>query len=118
MVQKVPPKDESKKVKRKLSNRIHHFLSRGEYEYYVFLFLEFDKSIINVYEQFLSLPREQTVCIASDIGLVHLRCTVNIKEGTSKLFKVMSTDFYVEKEGESGTCLDRDPNTLIGRISL
>ena len=84
----------------------------------MFLFLEFDKSIINVYEQFLSLPREQTVCIASDIGFVHLRCTVNKKDGSTKLFKVMSTDFYVEKEGESGTCLDRDPNTLIGRISV
>lgn len=70
----------------------------------MFLFLEFDKSIINIYKQFPLLPREQIVCIASDTWLVHLRCTFTTKEGSTKLFQVMSYDFYVEKEGESGTC--------------
>ena len=63
----------------------------------------YDKSVLNIYEQYPLLPREQTVQIANDMGVLHpeYRRVTKKDEGQATVplpNKVMSTDFLIEKE--------------------
>lgn len=51
------------------SERIHHFMSRGEYYYY--LVLEFSNRIVDIREQYPLLPKERTIEIAKELNVPH-----------------------------------------------
>jgi hypothetical protein len=76
------------------SKRVHHFLSRNEYLF--FIKLEFDNSVSEIYEQFPLLPVNRTREIAKELNIKHpkyIRTPTNM---------VMTTDFFVTlNTGES-----------------
>src|SRR5690554_1798056 len=69
------------------SRRVHHFLSRNEYLF--FLKLEFDSSVSEIYEQFPLLPVARTSEIAAELNIKHPKY---IRTATNM---VMTTDFLV-----------------------
>lgn len=105
-VQEVASEGRSKKITGYKSGRKHHLLSDGEF--FVFLSLEYNGSVINIYDQFPLLPREKTIKIANERGIIHpkYRNVSPREEGKPKkvlVNKVMSTDFLIEivKNGKS-----------------
>ncbi|WP_067514498.1 TnsA endonuclease N-terminal domain-containing protein [Endozoicomonas ascidiicola] len=105
-VQEVPSQGRSRKITGVKSGRTHHLLSDAEY--YVFLLLEYEGSVIEIYEQFPLMPLSKTVQIASERGLKppKYRHRTIKDESTEKRAplpnKIMSTDFLVkvDRNGE------------------
>lgn len=98
-VQEVASEGRSKKIKGYKSGRKHHLLSDAEY--FVFLLLEYDDTVIEIYEQFPLLPQDKTVQIANERGIIHpkYRRVSAKEEGVEKKplpNKVMSTDFLIK----------------------
>ncbi|CAH8718956.1 TnsA endonuclease N-terminal domain-containing protein [Paenibacillus thiaminolyticus] len=73
------------------SERIHHFMSRGEYYYY--LVLEFSDRIVDIREQYPLLPKERTIEIANELNVPH----PSDDNGDPV---VMTTDFNITILGE------------------
>lgn len=75
--------------------RTHHLLSNAEYHYHVIL--EFDRSIIDIREQFPLFPQSETHAIATSLNF-----RPPLYPGTDVPL-VMTTDFLVTKLDENGT---------------
>lgn len=70
------------------SKRVHHFLSKNEYLFFVLL--EFQPEVIEIYEQFPLLPVIKTLLISEALEIKHpryIRTTTNM---------VLTTDFLVK----------------------
>lgn len=70
------------------SNRVHHFLSANEYS--LFVNLEFNPSVISIYEQFPMLPLSMTKEIANELKINHPRYTRTTTD------MILTTDFFIE----------------------
>jgi len=91
----VPSLGRSRRIKSTKTGRVHQLLS--DLEYYVFLELDFDKSVLDIHEQFPLLPREKTIALSHELEIKHPRYPVTQVE------TVMTTDFCVKREcPESG----------------
>lgn len=77
------------------TKRIHHFLSQLELHY--MYTLEWSPSVIDIREQYPLLPLERTLEIAEDLGIEHPR-----ENGKHGPFKVITTDFFLITQNESG----------------
>lgn len=75
--------------------RTHHLLSNAEYHYHVIL--EYDRSIIDIREQFPLFPQSETHAIATSLNF-----RPPLYPGTDVPL-VMTTDFLVTKLDENGT---------------
>ncbi|UPM54532.1 TnsA endonuclease N-terminal domain-containing protein [Gottfriedia acidiceleris] len=75
------------------TNRIHHFFSKLERDY--FYLCEWDEKIIDIREQF-PLHREDTLKIASDKNIKHPLCPIN------QIPIVMTTDFILTVNTSKG----------------
>ena len=93
-VRDVPSLGRATKVRGIKSERIHHLHS--DIEYSVYLMLEYDKSVIEIYDQHPLLPRSRTVEIACEMGISPARYPC------SKSYFVYSTDFVVVKRRKEG----------------
>jgi hypothetical protein len=76
------------------TNRIHHFLSKLERDY--FYVLEWNKLVVDIREQF-PLNREDTLYIATNKGIKHPT------DPKSQLPIVMTTDFLITISNSKGT---------------
>lgn len=86
-VRDVPSKGTSTMVNSKVTGRTHHYLSRQEYREH--LLAEYDKSVIDIREQYALLPLEETYQTAQRLGIKH-----PIYPGTRTL-AVMTTDLLL-----------------------
>ncbi len=68
-VREVPSKGRSRKVKGIKMAHTHHFLS--DLEYHTYLLLEFEPAVIRIYDQFPLLPREDSIIIANEMGIIN-----------------------------------------------
>jgi hypothetical protein len=68
------------------TNRVHHFLSELELKFY--FVLEWSPSVVDIREQFPLLPVDETLAIATDLGVRHPA------DPTGRP-RVMTTDFYL-----------------------
>lgn len=71
--------------------RVVHLASINEY--FQYLELCFDADIQEIYEQYPLLPIKKTAAIANELGISHPRYQ------DTKIFRVMTTDFYCIKRG-------------------
>lgn len=85
-----PARGESHRVLGFVTGRLHHLLSRIEFE--VFLLLDDDRSVLDIREQFPLIPRGKTEEIARRIKARH-PCSKH---------HVMTTDFLVTRSGPGG----------------
>jgi hypothetical protein len=76
------------------TNRIHHFLSKLERDY--FYVLEWNQSVVDIREQF-PLNREDTLFIATNKGIKHPT------DPKSQIPIVMTTDFLITVTNSAGT---------------
>jgi hypothetical protein len=86
-VRDVPSRGLSTRDKGWKTGRTHHFLSKGEYHY--FLHQEWARCVIDIREQFPLLPREETLAIAQERQVEHP------KHPPSGDDIVMTTDFRI-----------------------
>jgi hypothetical protein len=84
----------SNTVKSQVTGRIHHYITRQEYE--VHLLAEYNPSIINIRERFALLPWDETQAIASKLGIRHPRYP-----GTTTP-TVITTDLLLTKRHPDG----------------
>lgn len=77
------------------TNRVHHFLSDIELNY--FYTLEWSPYVIDIREQYPLLPIARTVEIAERIGVEHPR-----ENGKNGPLKVITTDFYLIVRTDKG----------------
>jgi hypothetical protein len=68
-VRDVPSKGRSSMVKGMKTGRTHHLLSDLEYDY--FIKAEYEPWILDIREQYPLLPREETISIAKELGIIH-----------------------------------------------
>lgn len=82
------------------TNRIHHFLSNLEMQY--FYTLEWSQEVEDIREQYPLLPIEKTIAIAEEIGVEHPR-----ENGKTGPYKVITSDFFIVKRTKKGleTCI-------------
>jgi len=74
--------------------RVHQFLS--DLEFYYFLLMQWEDSVVDIREQYPLLPLEQTILIAKDLGLLH-------QPKNSKEKIVLTTDFMLTVKTGTGT---------------
>ena len=86
-VRDVPSEGLSTRAKGWKSQRVHHFLSGLELNY--FYCLEFSDDVVEVREQYPLLPLEETMAIAEQAGIKHPF------DYTKQMPAVMTTDFLV-----------------------
>ena len=84
----------SNTIKSPVTGRIHHYITREEYE--VHLLAEYCPSIINIRERFALLPWDETQAIASKLGIRHPRYPGT---GTPT---VITTDLLLTKKHSDG----------------
>lgn len=94
-VQDVPSEGRSRKVHGLKTNRLHQFLSDGEFAY--FLLLEFSEQVIDIREQFPLFPTEQALEIARQMGIRYPKY-----KGT-QLNYVLTSDFLITIQKPDGT---------------
>jgi len=70
-VRDIPSGGLSNTVKSPVSGRIHHYITRQEYQ--VHLLAEYSPTIIDIRERFALLPWDETQAIASKLGIRHPR---------------------------------------------
>jgi hypothetical protein len=70
-VRDIPSGGLSNTVKSAVSGRIHHYITRQEYQ--VHLLAEYSPTIIDIRERFALLPWDETQAIASKLGIRHPR---------------------------------------------
>jgi len=69
-----------------MHGRIYQFLS--DLEFYYFLLMQWEDSVIDIREQYPLLPLDQTILIAKDLGILH-------QPKNSKEKIVLTTDFML-----------------------
>jgi hypothetical protein len=97
---------------------VHHLLSN--YEYYYFLELDWSLLVTDIREQFPLLPLEETLDIASELGVRHP--THLSRDRKTALYTVMTTDFLVTLEGQDAESQLRartvKPRNELDRLSV
>ncbi|MEO0688448.1 MAG: TnsA endonuclease N-terminal domain-containing protein, partial [Cyanobacteria bacterium J06649_11] len=86
-IQDVPSIGLATRIKGWKTNRVHHFLSNLELNY--FYVLEWSSIVTDIREQYPLLPREETLAIASNCGIRHPQ------EAQTKTPIVMTCDFLI-----------------------
>ena len=94
-VQDVPSEGRSRKAHGLKTNRLHQFLSDGEFAY--FLLLEFSEQVIDIREQFPLFPTEQSLEIARQLGIQYP------KYKDTQLDYVLTSDFLITVQDPDGT---------------
>lgn len=94
-VRDVPSHGKSSRDKGWKTGRTHHFLSTLELLYY--LTLEWSLMVVDIREQFPLLPIDDTLAIADSLGIKHPT------HPKTKQPVVLTTDFYISLQNESGT---------------
>jgi hypothetical protein len=84
----------SSTVKSPVTGRIHHYVTRQEYE--VHLLAEYSPSIIDIRERFALLPWDETQAIASKLGIKHPRYP------STATPTVITTDLLLTKKHADG----------------
>lgn len=92
-VRDVPSRGFVHRIRGWKTHRIHHLFSNMELGY--FLLLEWDKSVLDIREQY-PIPLHETQDIAERLGIRHPR-----KPGTQELV-IMTTDFLVDRSTSQG----------------
>lgn len=93
-VRDVPSRGRSSRDKGWKTGRTHHFLSLLELYYY--LTLEWSRIVTDIREQYPLLPIDDTLAIADSLGIKHPT------HPKTKEPVVMTTDFYISLQNESG----------------
>jgi hypothetical protein len=94
-VQDVPSEGRSRKVQGIKTQRLHQFLSDGEFSY--FLLLEFSEQVIDIREQFPLFPTTQSLEIARQMGIQYPRYK------DTQLNFVLTSDFLITLQNPDGT---------------
>lgn len=94
-VRDVPSRGRAKRVRGIVVPRIHHLLSGGEYNH--FLFAEFQPDVIDIREHIALLPRSETLEIAQALGIRHPIYP------TTKIPVVMRSDLALTKTTSNGS---------------
>jgi hypothetical protein len=94
-VQDLPSEGRSRKAQGIKTNRVHQFLSDGEFAY--FLLLEFSEQVVDIREQFPLFPTAQALEIARQMGIQYPKY-----KGT-QLDYVLTSDFLITLEEPDGT---------------
>lgn len=87
LIQDVPSIGLATRIKGWKTNRVHHFLSNLELNY--FYILEWSSVITDIREQYPLLAREETLAIASNCGIRHPQ------EPKTQIPIVMTCDFFI-----------------------
>ncbi|MEO1427569.1 MAG: TnsA endonuclease C-terminal domain-containing protein [Cyanobacteria bacterium J06633_8] len=90
-IQDVPSIGLATRIKGWKTNRVHHFLSNLELNY--FYILEWSSIVTDIREQYPLLPREETLALASNCGIRHPQ------ETRAKTPIVMTCDFLITIAG-------------------